>query len=290
MTPRHQTIAVFRKDPTNVGDWWSPPHRYFALKPEQTLDLVHLPDLLPQHGLVLVGGGGLGREGFRGHLQHLRRACPDAQLVAWGVGADLPDFDIEREHRPSAADLLGDYFQEFDHVKSRVWMPDQPDQWVPCSSAMHPEFDNLWGQAPDVDVVVYSHKRKRMQPPSWRNLWKKSRSPLSLPRSVSVIHADNEGQDIVGKLKTLARARVVVTNSYHGVYWSTLLGKKVVCVPFKSGLFSFRHRPLYRLRTISLDDLHLAPAHPEALRECRSANLQFFEDLCRRYEPPRATA
>lgn len=281
-----KTVAVFRKDPSNVGDWWSPPHHYFNLQPEEMLDLSHLPDQLPPAELVILGGGGLGREDFRGHLKRLRGAYPDAQLVAWGVGTDLPGFDMSREQSPSGADLLGDYFEEFDLVKSRVWTPKQPDQWVPCVSAMHPEFDRLRDQTPDVDVVVYSHKRKKIQPYSWRNFWKKNRAFVSLPKSVSVIHADNDGQDMTGKLQTLARARVVVTNSYHGVYWSTLLGKKVICVPFKSGLFSFRHRPLYRQNTISLDDLQMAPAYPEALGQCREANTRFFDDLCRRHSLP----
>ncbi|NDC63669.1 MAG: hypothetical protein EBZ59_06725, partial [Planctomycetia bacterium] len=37
----------------------------------------------------------------------------------------------------------------------------------------------------------------------------------------------------------IAGCRVLVTNSYHGMYWGCLLGRQVVCVPFSSG--HYRH-------------------------------------------------
>lgn len=59
------SAAVFRKDPSNVGDWWSPPHLYFDLQPARLLDLTELNRKFSLQGMCIVGGGGLGREGFR---------------------------------------------------------------------------------------------------------------------------------------------------------------------------------------------------------------------------------
>ncbi len=220
-----KVISVFRKDYTNVGDCWSPPHLYFPLDPQQILDLTELPNKVSSHdGLVIVGGGGLGRDNFRVHLNRLRSIYPDGKLVGWGVGTDFSEFDAKYEYLPSDLSLLGNYFEQFDLVKSRVWTPDQPEQWLPCVSAMHSAFDELRQKVSDVDVVIYSHKRRKIQPKAVNNFWKKNREFISLPRSLSVLNADNDGNDLSVKLATLARARVVITNSYHGVYWATLLG------------------------------------------------------------------
>lgn len=281
---KNKVISVFRKDFSNVGDWWSSPHLYFPLYPQKILDLTELPnDVSPHDGLVIVGGGGLGRDNFRVHLNRLRSIYPNGKLIGWGVGADLSEFNSDRESLPSGLDLLGDYFEHFDLVKSRVWTPDQTEQWLPCVSAMHTTFDKLHQKTPDVDVVVYSHKRRKIQPKAVNNFWKKNREFISIPRSLSILHADNDGNDLAAKLSTLARARVVITNSYHGVYWATLLGKKTICLPFKSGLFSFKHRPMYRREAITLDDLQMSPAYPSALEECRKANTLFYEALQRLY-------
>jgi hypothetical protein len=41
------------------------------------------------------------------------------------------------------------------------------------------------------------------------------------------------------------RADVVVANTYHGAYWATLLGRRViVAAPFSNKFFGFRHEPV----------------------------------------------
>ena len=37
----------------------------------------------------------------------------------------------------------------------------------------------------------------------------------------------------------------IITNSYHGMYWSYLLGKEVICIPFSSGHYNFNGKIRY---------------------------------------------
>lgn len=272
-------VSVFRRDATNVGDWWSPPHKYFDLNPVREIDLKSHEFDLPDEAVVIVGGGGLGREDFRQDMSRLCEAAKSkgCKLVAWGVGADLPHWDF---HKPvKGMFLLADYFVGFDLVGTRVWDPAEAEKWVPCASAMHTGFDKLREVKPDLDVVLYAHKRRKICKRGIGNFWKKNRQFLLLPPSLAIGSEDNSGNDIYSKLELMARARVVITNSYHGVYWATLLGRQVICLPFKSGLYSFRHEPAYKLGNVTLDDLHAAPAYPDALEECRRANIHFQEKL-----------
>src|SRR5690606_21033089 len=94
-------------------------------------------------------------------------------------------------------------------------------------SAMHVLFDKYRDKAPTKTVGYYQHKHSRFG-----------------------AHGDglimtNNGDDLESKLSFIADHEYIVSNTYHGVYWATLLNRKVLCLPFKSGLFSFKHKPLY---------------------------------------------
>ncbi len=76
----------------------------------------------------------------------------------------------------------------------------------------------------------------------------------------------------------LGSAEVIVTDSYHGVYWGTLLGRKVVAVPYSSKFYGFRHPPAYS-RNRGLDwraEALGVRVYPDALAECRSATREFY--------------
>ena len=278
MSQINNIFSAYRVDPENVGDWWSPPHKYFNFSPTEIMDIKNIKTT-SQPNTIIIGGGGLGREDFRIYLQNLRSKFISSKLIGWGIGTDLPDYDENRKNYLSGPDLIGDYFDDFDILKTRVWTPDNPSQWVPCSSACHQYFDIFYDNNSDYDILVYSHKRRKIQAKSYNNFWKKNRAFINIPKSVSMKHLDNSGNDLFAKLKLMSKARVILTNSYHGVYWGTLLGKKVICQPFKSGLFSFKHRPLYVNKDVTLDDLHAAPHYPGALDECRAANVNLFSEL-----------
>ena len=253
-------MHVFRADATNAGDWWSPPFRHFPLRPADWFDIL-TPERIPNLAEpCLVGGGGLGRENFRAAIRSLVRPDRRYPLIAWGVGADVA---IDRSGASVArpADLLGDYFSGFDRVGARVWPAAPTTRWVPCASCMHPGF-HLQRRRPATERVgVYQHKRV----------------PVAAPPGIPV--DDNDGHDIEAKLTFLARFEFIVTNSYHGVYWATLLGRRVICLPFKSGLFSFRHPPVYVGGWPDDVDFDRAESHPHALEECRAANVAFYADL-----------
>ena len=91
-----------------------------------------------------------------------------------------------------------------------------------------------------------------------------------------IARQDNTGRDIAAKLAFLARYETIVTNSYHGVFWGTLLGRKVVCVQFKNGLFSFRHAPAYFQPDQPAKAFDEAIVHEDALEVSRQANIRFY--------------
>ena len=82
----------------------------------------------------------------------------------------------------------------------------------------------------------------------------------------------------------MARFETIVTNSYHGVYWGTLLNRRVICIPFKSGLYTFNHQPTYALGDFAKIKIDEIPKYPMALDECRGANVDYFNLITSKYD------
>lgn len=278
-------LSIFRKDKTNVGDWWSPPHLYFPLNIANSFDLNNSNEIPNNSGSYIVGGGGLGNESFRPHLKRLTRPDREYRLIAWGVGADV---DIDRKGRvgpPDKMNSLLDYFEDFDEVGTRIYPPEgsftrKNYRWVPCASCMSPIFRELSDVTPSSRVGYYSHKRVPL------TLGGRNHSGIlhSLPYLRNGAQsANNRGSNLRAKLEFMARFEFIVTNSYHGVYWATLLGRRVICQPFKNGLHTFRHAPTYLDGNDVNAALEQASDYPEALGECRAANIEYYRYLTEKY-------
>ena len=248
-------INVFRADPTNVGDWWSPPARYFKLGDVECIDIIKSERVRNLRGTVIVGGGGLGRPFFANYLAQLQRSDREYTLVSWGVGYDTEE---NRGGIVIGSGYRGEYFSDFDLRGSRAYPSSDDELWVPCSSCMWKGFDYFRNIKPSIPIGIYEHKRVPIT----------SKLFQFLPRLT------NYGKSIEEKVAFLANCQIVITNSYHGVYWATLLGRSVYCIPFKNGLYSFKHPPTYIDAEMSFlfED---SRRYPDALDECRMANVDF---------------
>lgn len=259
---------VHRIDGTNVGDLFCAPYLYMNVFSGPIFDILDSSMDVSGEKVVIVGGGGLGRKFFAKQLNKLKTPARTYKLIAWGVGADTVVDKTGASLDPAGEyDLFSDFFEGFDEVGIRSWSMDQRYRWVPCVSAMHELFDQYREKKPSRLIGYYQHKHSRFR---------------ARGKEGDII--TNNGSDIKAKLAFLADHEYIVSNTYHGVYWATLLGRKVLCVPFKSGLFSFKHRPAYIKSPIpSDDDLHLAVNYPDSLEECRAANTSYRDYLLEKY-------
>ena len=273
---------VFRVDRKNVGDWWSPPFRYFPFTSQNQVDIKDVDQLPNRKGLIVFGGGGLGQPGFKPYVEKLARPDRQYKLIAWGVGADTYTDRSTKMIEGQNMDTLTSYLADFDEVGTRIHSEsnygcDQRFRWVPFASCMSPLFSTYRSRPPQESIGVYEHLRVPVTP----HLQKGSRLKALYfgPYPVS----SNRGNKLSEKLEFISRFETIITNSYHGVYWATLLGRKVVCVAFKNGLFSFKHLPSYLGENGLLEAVDLARVYPTALEECRKANIDFYTYLVDTY-------
>jgi hypothetical protein len=86
-------------------------------------------------------------------------------------------------------------------------------------------------------------------------------------------------QPIKDVLTFLGSGNVVVTNSYHGVYWGTLLRRQVVCIPYSSKFYNFKYPPAYSINHGGDWQKQATGARQftEALEDSRAANRKFHD-------------
>ena len=268
-------MNIFRADPSNVGDAFCPPFIYFPFKDKRYVDIVNINEttIFGMYEIIILGGGGLGRDFFKNKIEILLSLKKKFRLkiIGWGLGYDIVS-SKSHDLISNTNNLISNIFDDFDLVGTRVYLENNSYKsnyfYVPCSSCMHDAFYSIREQnKKNKKIGVYSHKR------------------VSLNKFFpDYDHLTNEGMDLLKVLNFMSSYEFIVTNSYHGVFWATLLNKKVICAPFKSGLFSFKDKPYY-LNKYFIDDqaLDSAKIFPNALEESRNFNFIFYKHIYEKY-------
>lgn len=209
----------------NIGDLMCSPMDYFdyadvtrhCIAPKAPWPNPIIPPC-PQADAYIFGGGGI--------ENMTRRAVDEDKLegikIGWGLGQTLRD-----PVRKATETTLTD----FDLVGSRDYGT-AGTEWVPCVSCMSPLFDKQYEEEHDVVYYVNIGHPPKMEVPVMTNR-------VGFAEAIAFLGA----------------ARVVKTDSYHGAYWASLLGKKVIVTRPYSSKF-------YQMKSATLD-------------ECREANVRF---------------
>ncbi len=227
----------------NVGDRWCSPFDHLPFDDAVAMDL---DEPTPPCEAVIFGGGKI-----FGSLAS--KITPNDKLarhrIAWGVStvqSSVLSFKYARSRRQMT--LVGSR----DYGDARY-------EYAPCVTCMSPSFDTV--HPSKHEVVFYLHKTKSQA------------LDLNIPAGAPML--DNFCSSMEEAVNFIGSGEVVVSNSYHGVYWALLLGKKVLCLPFSKKFSHYRFSPGYSTPDRWRKELHQAVARPEMLAVCREASRRF---------------
>jgi hypothetical protein len=265
-------VSVHCKSTTNLGDRLSSPCQYF-----DRLAGVPVFDLFDWHPArqrdaavreefnarimdshIIVGGGGLlNSEVFASAIDYVTHASRK-HIIIWGAGHN--GYWLKKFTDIKQVCLI-------DHNKySLVGIRDclQPFLFCPCASAMHTAFDR---KSEIVRPVGIYSKHERI-----------SDFADVLQRDPTIPIMTNDSQDVGEVVRFLSECATVITNSYHGAYWTALLGRRtVVCNPDSSKFFDMPFPAPFGHPLEWAELEKRSAAYPEALSEARYANEQFFQ-------------
>ncbi|MFT5592341.1 MAG: hypothetical protein ACI8SR_000700 [Oceanicoccus sp.] len=236
------SFAHINKTP-NVGDLMCAPYHYFYFPNASVYDL---KSSIPPSLAVIYGGGAI-EPVLRNDRIHDK---VDARYkIAWGIGTS-------RSGMKDAGALIDD----LDLCGRREFGRDG-GEYVPCVSCMSDLFDNEY--AVKHEIAFYTHAVKSKF---------ENKDLKGMPVS------PNRG-DFSEIISFLASAETIVTDSFHGVYWATLLGKKVICIPFSSKFYGYKFPPTYAKYSTWRSFLDTATQYDFALQDCRDINRNFYEKV-----------
>ncbi|GAA2224598.1 hypothetical protein GCM10010413_18260 [Promicromonospora sukumoe] len=262
----------------NVGDHWSAVGRTVAwverlgrtISLYEAASLQALGKFSPLQGkLVIVGGSGLVGPGrFETCVESIFAQRP-ASVALWGIGHNYQEgVQLDpttgwrrRVLKDGVTRIWPEWLGKADVVGVRDWDAGMP--WVPCASCMLPAFDLLREREPEHEFVVLNHYERGID------------TSRPLATGADFEHITNNTEDILETLTRLASAKVVVSNSYHALYWALMLGRGAVSVaPNSTRFHGFRWPVSYASQADWPSAVEHARPAPEALGQARAANVE----------------
>ena len=261
----------------NLGDFASDPSLYFpwlaADARNVQLDrlgarIIPTPRLKNSH--IIVGGGGLigtdlalFRWGFDRILRSTDRCLP----VIWGAGFNAHcEAPVDPTHSPYA--LL----EELDRF-ALVGLRDAVlgFRYVPCPTVMMPALLPHYPVPPQAVVCD-----------NWHFPWENADEELPQMNNNRRFRSSKTKQNaLLEVIAFLGSAEVVLTSTYHGALWATMLGKKVVITrPFSTKFDHFRYPPVVLGQNESWEDAAMrAYVYPDALNESLQLTEEFAAEV-----------
>ncbi|CAO3459820.1 hypothetical protein [Azospirillum largimobile] len=211
--------------------------------------------------LIIIGGGGLLEiDFFERSLQYIFSLRQSHQkIILWGAGHNQWDVNDWRAIK-KRIDWKKYPFDEIGVRDAGEVMP-----WVPCASCMADELDDHGSV--EHEFALYLTADGISANPVWTE---------AIRNEFPMMSNSSEFHIVISFLRS---GETILTDSYHGAYWATLLGKKVVAFPSSSKYYSLKH-------PVPLCDPEdwrrfskLARIYDGALEECRSANLLYYRQI-----------
>ena len=281
----NNSAARLNFDVYNPGDYWCTPLHYWEeFRKGDWVDIMNIDSVvLASYDQIIVGGGGLlGNDNFDPYIQQLLPHADGVWFWAPGINSNISNpkeitqrgfARLVETSRAKQYNLKG-----FDKDKIAVRDYNQLYNYLPCVTCMHPVFDDIESEIKQDYLILAHHKVSTLL----------SQHPFFLDKK-RLLQPKTEIDVIVKEIK---RSKYIVTNSYHGAYWSMLCNKPVVLIsPWTNKFLFFKHQPsILTMNELSLIVMkELAPkkqidcfdftsleTYPDYLEECRQANREFY--------------
>jgi len=238
---------IYRINYSNCGDLSSSPFNYFSAPFPVNRVCISSLDKVRQNYFSVFGGGGLIYDEWLKGLSSYFNDCKGI-AIGWGVGLNI--------HELGNKALYPSFVNRFQLLGVRDFGFGL--RWVPCASCMHHAFDHKYHITKEIGVFEHVEVPLNVEHPKFKN-----------------------NKTVEEALEFIGGCEKIITNSYHGAYWSLLLGKKVIVLPVEnsSRFYFFKHKP----KIVDYGSLNFegCQIYENALQECRDANKTFYKDfLC----------
>jgi len=244
---------IRRVDMNNTGDRQCCPLSYYYdfFKDYNILahDIEHIKwREISAHDIVIIGGGGLlCSDSFINNINLVLDRCPN--VIGWGIGFNRHyDTTLKTSVNTDKFKLLG--------IRDYNLLPGAA--WVPCVSCKGLYFEEPGAIKRKIGIIEHTS--------------------FKTPQDLSYEKMDNS-ENFETLVDFINSSEVILSTSYHMIYWAILLGKKTICVnPFSEKFEYFKYKPAFYSGDLD-KDISAAQIHKNALKEAVKINDEFFEKV-----------
>jgi hypothetical protein len=241
----------------NAGDLNCGPDGYFKEFSDNYICFFHSVkninfNIIKPDDWIIIGGGGVLECNNIYQDSIVKLLSISNRVISWGAGHNKHD-----EWTPWRGEInnIIDY-NKFYLLAVRDWNY-QGQRYCPCVSCMMDGLDKEYKIERKIGIVEH-HNFPITEFPYNR---------ISNSRSVNDI------------LKFIGGSEIIITNTYHGAYWSILMNKKVIVYNKWSSKFEYFKYPVVQYSGDLDEDVKRATNHPHALHESRELNIQLRNEI-----------
>ena len=245
-----ELFFIHRLRTLNTGDQEICPYDYFKDYFNQYIvQKIDIDDILMlkfKKSTFILGGGGLINQNNDWNNGITALIQNGSKVIGWGIG-------LNQHHGSNISASVN--LNSFTLLGLRDYNQGVP--YLPCVSCLKPELDMLSKRKRKVGCIVHYENR-------------------NIDLKCPTIYNNQPFSELI---EFIAESDVLITNTYHMMYWATLMGKKVILFnPFSNRFDNFKYKSTIYSGNLA-KDIRKAKTYPEALAECRKLNLAFFEKV-----------
>ncbi|WDF68989.1 polysaccharide pyruvyl transferase family protein [Sphingobacterium oryzagri] len=246
---------------TNTGDRACGYYQYFLPEFENYKCVVHDINnvkfhLINSEDIVIIGGGGLLNATAEWNYSIDKAAKIAGKAVIWSAGFNSK---VGKKMRITID------WTKFDLISVRDFSYED-FRYVPCATCVMPSLQKVYDVKRKIGIVA--HKDVLHHLPEGMTDYEMITNSVSLEDFVAFIGS----------------SEIVLTNSYHAAYWSSLLKKKCVLFAPRSEKYDFYKYPPTLFSGNLLADINSASIYPNALNEAKQLTLDYVKDIKRLLE------
>ena len=245
---------INRVDDENVGDAvCSPLSYYYNFFKDYNIirhDIDHINWIeISRYDVIIIGGSGMlyVTEEFQKNINKLLDIC--LIVIAWSVGFNT--------HSGRPINNQVDTYR-FKLIGIRDYLHPSRLDYLPCVSCLAAELDKVLAIKRHIGIIDHKY------------------FPVNSSIQGERINNSQSFQDITD---FIASSEIIISSSYHNIFWAVLMGKKAICAnPFSTKFDFFRYKPVFYSGDLE-KDIALTQTYPNSLSESRELNDVFFEKV-----------
>jgi len=241
----------------NTGDKACGYYQYFLSEFKYYKSIIHDVNkvdfsLIKKTDVIIVGGGGLLNATSEWNYNINRAAKLAGKSVIWSAGFN------SSYSGPKLGSSID--FKLFDLVTVRDYNY-KNFNYAPCATCVMPELEKDYVIKREVGVVAHKDV------------------PQHLPKEIHQFEKVTNSAPLHEMVEFIGSSEVILTNSYHAVYWAVLMKKKCILFAPRSEKYDFyKYAPVKFSGDLALD-ISQAAIYPEAMEDSKKLTLHFLKDI-----------